>query len=68
MCLLWQKPQVQKANAPYLKTDVDANVPLYERFGFKVTSQADFAGVNNRFMWREARPSFNCSKTAECAK
>jgi ribosomal protein S18 acetylase RimI-like enzyme len=47
---------VDQQNAPaYLETDVDRNVPLYERFGFKVVSQADFEGVNNRFMWREAR-------------
>jgi hypothetical protein len=38
-----------------LETDVDKNVLLYERFGFRVVSQADFEGVNNRFMWREAR-------------
>jgi ribosomal protein S18 acetylase RimI-like enzyme len=39
----------------YLEADVDANVRLYEMFGFKVIAQADFEGVNNRFMWREAR-------------
>lgn len=47
---------VDEQNSPaYLETDVDKNVLLYERFGFKVVSQADFEGVNNRFMWREAR-------------
>jgi ribosomal protein S18 acetylase RimI-like enzyme len=46
---------VQGSHA-YLETDADANVALYERFGFKVTSQAEFEGVNNRFMWREAHP------------
>jgi ribosomal protein S18 acetylase RimI-like enzyme len=40
----------------YLETDVDSNVALYEQFHFKVISQADFEGVNNRFMWRAARP------------
>jgi len=39
----------------YLETDVDKNVALYERFGFKVVSHADFEGISNRFMWREAR-------------
>lgn len=47
---------VDEQNSPaYLETDVDRNVLLYQRFGFKVVSQADFEGVNNRFMWREAR-------------
>lgn len=39
----------------YLETDVDRNVALYEQFGFKVIAQEEIAGVNNRFMWREAR-------------
>src|SRR4029453_1719673 len=38
----------------YLETDVDRNVALYERFGFKVIDQEAISGVNNRFMWREA--------------
>lgn len=38
----------------YLETDVDRNVALYEKFGFKVIEQEDISGVNNRFMWREA--------------
>jgi ribosomal protein S18 acetylase RimI-like enzyme len=38
----------------YLETDVDKNVALYEKFGFKVIEQEDISGVNNRFMWREA--------------
>jgi len=37
-----------------LETDVDRNVALYERFGFKVIDQEAISGVNNRFMWREA--------------
>ena len=38
----------------YLETDVDRNVELYEKFGFKVIAQAQINGVNNRFMWRTA--------------
>jgi predicted N-acetyltransferase YhbS len=38
----------------YLETDVDRNVALYGRFGFKVIGREDVSGVNNRFMWREA--------------
>ena len=38
----------------YLETDVDRNVALYERFGFKVIDQEAISGVSNRFMWREA--------------
>jgi len=47
---------VDEQDSPaYLETDVDKNVALYERFGFKVVSHADFEGINNRFMWREVR-------------
>ena len=47
---------VDEQDSPaYLETDVDKNVALYERFGFKVVSHAAFEGINNRFMWREAR-------------
>jgi ribosomal protein S18 acetylase RimI-like enzyme len=38
----------------YLETDVERNVALYEKFGFKVVARADIAGVDNRFMWRDA--------------
>jgi GNAT superfamily N-acetyltransferase len=38
----------------YLETDVDRNVALYGKFGFKVIEQEHISGVNNRFMWREA--------------
>ena len=38
----------------YLETEVDRNVVLYEKFGFKVIAQAEINGVNNRFMWRPA--------------
>jgi len=47
----------KEGSAAYLETDVEKNVLLYERFGFKVISHADFWGVKNRFMWREAPPS-----------
>ena len=43
----------EQASAAYLETDVDANVALYQKFGFKVMAQAEVMGVNNRFMWRE---------------
>jgi GNAT superfamily N-acetyltransferase len=39
----------------YLETDKTENVPLYERFGFVVTAEADVIGVKNWFMTREAR-------------
>ena len=38
----------------YLETDVDRNVPLYQKFGFKVVDREDVLGVDNRFMWRDA--------------
>jgi ribosomal protein S18 acetylase RimI-like enzyme len=40
----------------YLETDVDRNVTLYEKFGFRVIGQADILGVNNRFMRRDVKP------------
>jgi len=43
-----------QGSTAYLETDVDRNVALYEKFGFKVIDQEDISGVNNRFMWREA--------------
>jgi ribosomal protein S18 acetylase RimI-like enzyme len=36
----------------YLETDVDRNVALYEKFGFKVIAEEGIWGINNRFMWR----------------
>lgn len=39
----------------YLETDVDRNVVLYEKFGFKVVAQTEINGVNKRFMWRPGR-------------
>jgi hypothetical protein len=44
----------EQAASAYLETDVDRNVALYEKFGFRVIAQASIVGVNNRFMWREA--------------
>ncbi len=41
----------------YLEADVDRNVALYEKFGFKVIARADIAGVDNRFMWRHGSSS-----------
>jgi ribosomal protein S18 acetylase RimI-like enzyme len=40
----------------YLETDVDRNVTLYEKFGFRVVGQSDILGVNNRFMRRDLTP------------
>jgi ribosomal protein S18 acetylase RimI-like enzyme len=36
----------------WLETDTDANVRLYERFGYEVVEQADVLGVPNWFMRR----------------
>lgn len=44
----------EQGSPAYLETDVDRNVALYERFGFKIVGQGDISGVNNRFMRREA--------------
>jgi len=55
---------VDKQGSPaYLETDVEKNVLLYESFGFKVISQADFEGVKNRFIMEaaeQALPSRQC--------
>jgi ribosomal protein S18 acetylase RimI-like enzyme len=40
----------------YLETDVDRNVQLYEKFGFRVIGQLDIHGVNNRSMRRDIKP------------
>jgi len=40
----------------YLETDVDRNVTLYEKFGFKVVARENINGVDNRFMWRDSQP------------
>jgi len=46
----------EQSSPAYLETDVDRNVVLYEKFGFGVIAEQDIFGVNNRFMWRAARP------------
>ena len=46
----------EQQRAGYLETDVDRNVALYERFGFAVIAREEVNGVDNRFMWRDARP------------
>jgi len=45
----------ERGSPAYLETDVDRNVALYQTFGFKVIAHADVMGVDNRFMWRQAR-------------
>jgi ribosomal protein S18 acetylase RimI-like enzyme len=45
----------EQGSPAYLETDVDRNVALYEAFGFRVIARTDIMGVDNRFMWREAR-------------
>ena len=45
----------EQRSPAYLETDVDRNVVLYEKFGFKVIAHAEINGVNNRFMWRPAQ-------------
>lgn len=47
---------VDANNTPaFLETDVEANVALYQTFGFVVVSEQDIIGINTRFMWRAAR-------------
>jgi ribosomal protein S18 acetylase RimI-like enzyme len=41
----------------YLETDLDRNVALYEKFGFKVMAREHLMGIDNRFMWRTPQPS-----------
>jgi len=41
----------------YLETDVDRNVALYEKFGFRVIAREHLMGIDNRFMWRVPQPS-----------
>ncbi len=41
-------------SAAFLETDVDRNVELYEKFGFRIADQEVILGVDNRFMWRDA--------------
>jgi ribosomal protein S18 acetylase RimI-like enzyme len=39
----------------YLETDVERNVVLYEKFGFKVIARENIMSSDNRFMWREIK-------------
>ena len=39
----------------YLETDLDKNVRLYEKFGFKLTAETEIFGVKNRFMLRDSK-------------
>jgi ribosomal protein S18 acetylase RimI-like enzyme len=39
----------------YLETDQEANVRLYNRFGFEVREEGPIFGVQNYYMWREAK-------------
>ncbi|GAB3913739.1 hypothetical protein GCM10028803_58290 [Larkinella knui] len=41
----------------YLETDKKENVPLYERFGFRVVAEDTLFGVPNWFMVREPGPT-----------
>lgn len=43
----------QERSPAYLETDVERNVRLYERFGFRVVDREPVGGVLNHFMWRE---------------
>jgi ribosomal protein S18 acetylase RimI-like enzyme len=45
---------VCKAKA-YLETDLEKNVRFYEKFGFKVVSEAEIFGVKNQFMLRDSQ-------------
>jgi len=40
--------------AAYLETDVQRNIHLYERFGFKVVKEISVLSLPNWFMWRDA--------------
>ena len=40
----------------YLETDRPENVPLYERFGYQVTEEAQLPGFASLTMWRMVRP------------
>ena len=39
----------------YLETDAEANVRLYQRFGFDVVGTTEIYDGPNYFMWREPR-------------
>ena len=44
----------ERKQAAYLETDVQRNIRLYERFGFKVVEEASVLSLPNWFMWRDA--------------
>jgi GNAT superfamily N-acetyltransferase len=45
--------RVDQVGSPaFLETDVDFNVVLYERFGFRVVGRQDILAIDTRFMWR----------------
>jgi predicted N-acetyltransferase YhbS len=47
---------VDEAGIPaYHETDSEANVRLYNRFGFNVVATEEIVGVTNYFMWRDQR-------------
>lgn len=39
----------------FLETDVDRNVTLYQRHGFRVVERETILGVETSFMWRDGR-------------
>jgi hypothetical protein len=39
----------------YLATDLDENVRLYEKFGFKIISKSNIFRVENRYMLRASQ-------------
>jgi ribosomal protein S18 acetylase RimI-like enzyme len=45
----------EQGASAFLETDVDRNVVLYQRFGFKVIARQEIVGIDTRFMWRQAR-------------
>jgi ribosomal protein S18 acetylase RimI-like enzyme len=45
----------EEGSAAFLETDVDRNVALYERCGFRITDRQEIVGVDTRFMWRDPR-------------
>jgi len=56
--LSWFLAMADEQTLPaYLETDVDRNVALYEKFGFKVIARETLMDIDNRFMWRSPRPS-----------
>jgi ribosomal protein S18 acetylase RimI-like enzyme len=46
----------EEGSPAFLETDVDGNVALYEKFGFRIRTRENIVGVDTRFMWRDAWP------------